>query len=130
MNKKLTWEVEKTSLVLKVTDGAKETTWKIRKTAKAEDLRGIFEEIEMALMGVTPTKWDGKAMLETSRTVGAEELAELQRYQGVQADSEEASRAAQAAQVAKLNIGAKWFEADDDDTYGVPIPDYDTGEIS
>lgn len=130
MTKKLTWEVDKTSLVLKVTDGAKETTWRIRKTSKAEDLRGMFEEIESALMGTELPRWTGKPMIERVRTVDDVELAELQRYQGVQADSEEASRAAQAAQVAKLNTGAKWFEADEDDTYGVPIPDYDTGEVS
>ena len=130
MTKKLTWEVEKTSLVLKVTDGAKETTWKIRKTMKAEDLRQVLEEMQLALWvpswePIQPTK----PMLESVRTVDAEELAELQRYQPVQAASEEASRAAQAARVRELNIGAKWFEADDDDTYGTPIPDYDTGEV-
>lgn len=133
MTKKLTWEVEKTSLVLKVTDGAKETTWKIRKTSKVEDLRGMFEEIESALMGTELPRWTGKPMfepwVEDARTVDAEELAELQRYQAVQADSEEASRAAQAARVRQLNIGAKWFETDDDETYGIPIPDYDAGEV-
>lgn len=130
MTKKLTWEVEKTSLVLRVTDGAKETTWKIRKTMKAEDLRQVLEEMQLALW---EPSWEPilatKPMLETARTVDEEELLELQRYQGVQASSEEASRAAQAARVRELNIGAKWFEADDDDTYGVPIPDYDTGEV-
>ena len=130
MSKKLTWEVEKTSLVLRVTDGAKETTWKIRKTAKADDLRQIFEEIQLALW--VPT-WepitDTKPMFEAVRTVDAEELAELQRYKAVQATSEEASRAAQAARVAQLNIGAKWFEAEDD-VYpfdSAQVQDYDTG---
>lgn len=130
MTKKLTWEVDKASLVLKVTDGAKETTWKIRKSTKNEDLRQILEEMQLALWipswePIEPTT----PMLERVRTVDAEELAELQRYKAVQADTEEASRAAQAARVRQLNIGAKWFEADDDDTYGIPIPDYDTGEV-
>lgn len=130
MTKKLTWEVDKTSLVLKVTDGAKETTWKLRKTTKTEDLRRMFEEIEMALLGAEqPKVWDFKPMLEAARTVDAEELAELQRYQGIQATSEEASRAAQAREVQRLNIGAKWFEADEDETYGIQIPDYDSGEV-
>lgn len=130
MTKKLTWEVDKTSLVLKVTDGAKVTTWRLRKTAKAEEHRVTFEEIEQALMGANLVpKWTGKPMIEGVRTVDAEELAELRWYQGVQAESEEASRAAQAREVARLNIGAKWFEADDDETYGIPIPDYDSGEV-
>lgn len=132
MTKKLTWEVEKTSLVLKITDGPKETTWKIRKTTKPEDLRQVLEEMQLALWEphmdnygpIQPTK----PMFEAVRTVDAEELAELQRYQHNET-SEEASRAAQAREVQRLNIGAKWFEADDDETYGIPIPDYDTGEV-
>jgi hypothetical protein len=130
VTKKLTWEVDKTSLVLKVTDGAKETTWKIRKTTRLEDIRVMLEEIQLALWD--PSGWHpeaAKPMLEEARTVDAEELAELQRYQPTRETTEEASRAAQAARVAKLNIGAKWFEADDDETYGIPIPDYDAGEV-
>jgi hypothetical protein len=143
MPKKLTWEVDKASLVLKVTDGAKETTWKLRKTSKIEDVSQVFEDIWVALQDtqtlgdlanrlipeLPAPVWDGRPMLETASTVDAEELAELQRYKAVQATSEEASRAAQAARVHQLNIGAKWFEADDDETYGIPIPDYDTGEV-
>ena len=132
MTKKLTWEVDKTSLVLKITDGPKETTWKIRKTTKPEVLRQTLEEMQLALWEphmdiwgpITPTK----PLLEADRTVDAEELAELQRYQHNET-SEESSRAAQAAYVDKLNINAKWFETDDDETYGIPIPDYDSGEV-
>lgn len=128
MTKKLTWEAEKASLVLKVTDGAKETIWKIRKNTDNEVLRQIFEELQLA-MWVSGWKmaeeepWAGMPMRETVRTVDDVELAEIQ------VDSERASRAAQAARVAQLNIGAKWFEADDDETYGIPIPDYDAGEV-
>lgn len=146
MSKRFTWEVEKTSLILRVTDGAKETTWKIRKNMKLEDVSQTLEDMWVALQGgktlgelaqelVPPVgaavPWDGRPMLEAVRTVDAEELAELQRYKTVQADSEEASRAAQAARVAQLNVGAKWFEAEDD-IYpfdSVQVPDYDTGEI-
>lgn len=132
MTKKLTWEVDKTSLVLKITDGPKETTWKIRKTTKPEVLRQTLEEMQLALWEphmdnygpIAPTK----PMLEAVRTVDAEELAELQRYHHNET-SEEASRAAQAREVQRLNIGAKWFETDDDETYGIPIPDYDAGEV-
>lgn len=132
MTKKLTWEVEKTSLVLKVTDGAKETTWKIRKTAKAEDLRTILEEMQLALWEPSSNKdWARIApntpMIENVRTVGAEELEELRRYNRYET-TEEASRAAQAAAVKQLEVGAKWFDVEDD-TYSMPIPDFDTGEI-
>lgn len=142
MTKKLTWEVDKTSLVLKVTDGAKETTWKLRKNMSLGDVSQAVEDIWLALQDtktvadladqlmphmdyeIVPTR----PMLEAVRTVDAEELAELQRYQHNET-SEEASRAAQAREVQRLNIGAKWFEADDDETYGIPIPDYDSGEV-
>ena len=132
MTKKLTWEVEKTSLVLKITDGPKETTWKIRKTTKPEDLRQVLEEMQLALWEphmdnygpIQPTR----PMFEAGYQLNPEVVAELQGYQYYET-SEEASRAAQAAEVRRLNIGAKWFETDDDETYGIPIPDYDSGEV-
>lgn len=132
MSKKLTWEVEKTSLVLKVTDGAKETTWKLRKTMKTEDVRTALEEMQLALWEPSSdNSWARVApntpMIENVRTVDAEELAELQRYKHYET-SEEESRAAQAAAVRALNISAKWFDTEDD-TYGMPIPDFDSGEI-
>lgn len=136
MTKKLTWEVEKTSLVLRITDGDRETKWVVRKSTTTEKLRGFLGEMLLELQESPEESYGDWAriapntpMIESVRTVDAEELAELQRYQAVQADSEEASRAAQAARVRQLNIGAKWFEADDDETYGIPIPDYDTGEV-
>lgn len=134
MAKKLTWEVEKTSLVLKVTDGAKETTWRIRKNQGSTVWIKIFSEVVGALgTFYEEPEWEPlaatKPLLETVRTVDAEELAELQGYRTIQADSEEASRAAQARQVAKLTRTAKWFEADEDDSYSLPIPDFDSGEI-
>jgi hypothetical protein len=132
LTKKLTWEVDKTSLVLKVTDGAKETTWKLRKNMKFDDLRTMLIEMVMEIdaseLRDWPVRQPTKPMLETAHTVDAEELAELQRYQHNET-SEEASRAAQAAEVRRLEIGAKWFDVDDDETYSIPIPDYDTGEV-
>jgi hypothetical protein len=134
VTKKLTWEVDKTSLVLKVTDGAKETTWKLRKNMKLEDIRIALEEMHAGLTDPVSagTGWARIApntpMFESARTVDAEELAELQRYRHYET-SEEESRAAQAAEVARLNISAKWFDVDDSETYGIPIPDYDTGEV-
>lgn len=132
MTKKLTWEADKTSLVLKVTDGAKETTWKLRKNMKAEDIRTALEEMQLALWEPTSNKdWARVApntpMIESVHTVDAEELAELQRYRRYET-SEEASRAAQAAAVKQLEVSAKWFDVEDD-TYAMPIPDFDTGEI-
>lgn len=129
MTKKLTWEVNKTSLVLRITDGDRKTEWVLRKSTSLDKLRGFLGEMLLELTEDPSVAWDGKPMLEASRTVDAEELEELQRYKAVQATSEEASRAAQAARVRQLNIGAKWFEADEDETYGIPIPDYDTGEV-
>jgi hypothetical protein len=129
--KKMTWEVDKTSLVLKVTGGPKETTWRIRKGINIVDLSQILEDVWLSLQ-------DDQTMLDLAQkllppveapTWDAEELAELDRYQPVQADSEEASRSAQAARVAQLSAGAKWWDADEEEGYGIPIPDYDSGEI-
>ena len=127
----MSWEVDKTSLVLKVTGGPKETTWRIRKSINIADLSQILEDVWLSLQ-------DDQTMLDLAQkllppvevpTWDAEELAELDRYQAVQADSEQASRDAQAARVAKLNAGAKWWDADEEEGYGIPIPDYDSGEI-
>lgn len=135
MTKKLTWEVEKTSLVLKITDGDRETKWVVRKSTTTEKLRGFLGEMLLELQESPEESYGDWAriapntpMIESVRTADAEELAELQRYNRYET-SEEASRAAQAAEVHRLNIGAKWFEAVDDETYGIPIPDYDTGEV-
>jgi hypothetical protein len=136
MTKKLTWEVDKTSLVLKVTDGAKETTWKLRKTSKLEDIRTMLEEMQLALWEpkADNTSWARIApntpMIESVRTVDAEELIELQRqYPGSHETSEEDSRAAQAETVAALQRNAGWMNVDEDEIYTVQIPDYDTGEV-
>jgi hypothetical protein len=132
MTKKLTWEVDKTSLVLKVTAGAKETTWKLRKNMGPQDYIVVFGQILESLLDnsapMTIGRAEYKPMIESVRTVDAEELAELQRYQHNET-SEEASRAAQAAEARRFEIGARWFEVDEDETYGIPIPDYDTGEV-
>lgn len=131
MSRKFTWEVDKTSLILRVTDGSKETTWKIRKNTPVADISQVLEDAWLSLQ-------DNKTMQDLANqllppveasTWDAEELAGLERYAPIQADSEEASRAAQAAYVAQLNRSAKWFDVDDDETYGLPIPDFDSGEI-
>lgn len=138
MTKKLTWEVEKTSLVLKVSDSGKTTTWTLRPKTQGNALAEILQQIASEVfdrgeydLERSQMTWEiepTRPMIESVRTVDAEELAELRRYQHNET-SEEASRAAQAREVQRLNIGAKWFEADDDESYGIPIPDYDTGEV-
>lgn len=140
MTKKLTWEVEKTSLVLKVSDSGKTTTWTLRPKTQGNALAEILQQIasevfergEYDLERAQDNSWARIApntpMIESVRTVDAEELEELQRYRHYET-TEEASRAAQAREVQRLNINAKWFETDDDETYGIPIPDYDSGEV-
>lgn len=130
MTKKFSWEVEKTSLTLRVADGAKETTWKIRKSSDSETLREVFEEIQLAL-------WEGKPMRETVRTVDEEELAAIQKAWeekssvSTEETSEEASMAALQAKVDALSTNAQWWDVEDDVyTTNLPLPDYDSGEIS
>jgi len=132
VTKKLTWEVDKPSLILKVAGGPKETTWKIRKNAPITDVSQILEDVWMSLQ-------DDKKLIDLAReltdTVDAEALSarmplgEVRAYEPVQADTEEASRAAQAARVAQLSASAQWWDADEEEGYGIPIPDYDSGEI-
>lgn len=139
MTKKLTWEVEKTSLVLRVSDSGKTTTWTLRPKTQGNALAEILQQIasevfdrgEHDLERAQDNSWARIApntpMIENVRTVDAEELAELQRYNRYET-TEEASRAAQAAAVKQLEVSAKWFDVEDD-TYAMPIPDFDTGEI-
>jgi hypothetical protein len=119
VSKKMSWAVDKTSLVLRLADGVKETTWKLRKTAKAEDLARVFGEIFDSLMDIKPYT----AAEEFYEPVAPSWVPE------VVDTGEEASRAAQAARVRQLNEGAKWWDADEEEGYGIPIPDYDSGEI-
>lgn len=134
MTKKLTWEVDKTSLVLRITDGDRETKWVVRKNTTTEKLRGFLSEMLLELQESPENEYGDWAriapntpMIESVRTVDAEELAELRRYNRYET-TEEASRAAQAAAVKQLEVSAKWFDVEDD-TYAMPIPDFDTGEI-
>lgn len=127
VTKKFTWEVDKTSLILRVTDGAKETTWKLRKNMSLGDISQTVEDIWLALQDTKTV-----AQLAEQLMPRMEELSDEHQewvYEPVQADSEEASRAAQAARVQQLNASAKWFAVDEDETYDFSIPDYDSGEI-
>lgn len=128
VTKKFSWEVDKTSLVLRVTDGSKETTWKMRKNIGLEEVSQITEDIWVALQD---TQTLGELANKLMPTVEERVTAwEEQSSTAVQADTEEASRAAQAARVAQLSIGAKWFEDDDEESaFVAKLPDYDTGEI-
>lgn len=122
VTKKFSWEVDKTSLILRVTDGDRKTEWIVRKGTSTDKLRGFLGEMMLELSDVDLSdKWivtDTPQRLVTNPEVFS-----------VDADSEEASRAAQAERVQQLNASAKWFEADEDETYGIPIPDFDSGEI-
>lgn len=128
MTKKFSWEVEKTSLILRVTDGAKETTWKLRKNRMPGEISQVMEDIWVALQDTGTLGELANRLMPT-----AEEREEAwldQSTTAVEADSEEASRAAQAARVKQLNQSAQWFNIDEaEESYGISIPDYDTGEI-
>jgi hypothetical protein len=127
--KKFSWEVDKTSLILRVTDGAKETTWKLRKNIGLEEVSQVTEDIWVALQDTqTLGELANKLMPSVEERVDA---WESQSSTAVQADTEEASRAAQAARVAQLNVGAKWWPEDEDEeaAFVAALPDYDAGEI-
>ena len=125
----MSWEADKASLVLKVTDGAKETTWRLRKNMGSAPLITIFNEVLNSLWETGPAPWEPKPLIELVRTVDDVELAELRE------DAEKASRAAQQAAVDKLSRGAIWWNNDDDLDEEImfskvaELPDYDSGEI-
>lgn len=104
---KFSWETPAGSLVLKITDGSKETKWTFRKTTKFEDLMTALEE----MVGTLSQRY----------TVGKPWPVEYNPYpdkeatwlEPVQATTEEDSKAALAAKAAKAQAGA-WFSAKDD----------------
>jgi len=110
--KKFSWEVDKTSLILRVTDGSKVTTWTVRKNTGNETLRTILEELQLAMwvpMHRMAQEEGFGYMHEEVRTVDAEELA------GLQADkvTEEMSKAALKAKAdAVAAKGGDWWQKD------------------
>jgi hypothetical protein len=119
MTKKFSWEVDKTSLVFRIEDGDRKTEWKIRKNVSQNKLAHTLNEMLNEVI-------DNPLPTHEQRV----EAWESQSSTAVQANTEEASRAAQAARVAELNIGAQWWDTEDD-VYltNFPIADYDAGEI-
>ena len=136
---KFSWEpLDGGSLLLKVADGDRETTWKITKRTPVTRVRNILWEMESALDELTyermpginarPTDAEnrlvfGEPLRELVRTVDDVELAELRE------DAEKASRAAQQAKVDELTRRAQWWDNDDEDMFVAELPDYDSGEI-
>jgi hypothetical protein len=117
--KKFSWEVDKTSLILRIEDGDRKTEWKIRKNVDEVKLSYTLNEMLNEVLGNQPVTHE-------ARVAAWEE----QSSTAVQANTEEASRAAQAARVAQLMSTAKWYEDDDEESMFVAaLPDYDAGEI-
>lgn len=127
MTSKFSWEpLDRGSLLLRIKDGAKETSWTIRKTTTVVELYQTFRELaDMLDDGLYPTTRAVKPLREPVRTVDDVELAEIRE------DAEKASRAAQQAKVDELSRKAQWWDddEDEDDMFVANLPDYDSGEI-
>lgn len=120
---KFSWEpLDRGSLLLRITDGDRETTWKVRKNTTTEKLQEVFTEMLFELGSDASKVWDYPPMVESVRTVDAEELAELRGTPG-QATTEEASKAALAAKAASVSAagGNFWrnFKDTDDRVYEI-----------
>ena len=121
----MSWEADKASLVLKVTDGAKETTWRLRKNMGSAPLITIFNEVLNSLWETGPAPWEPKPLRELVRTV-----EDVPLYEPADT-SEKASMAALKAKADALSTNAQWWDNDDDDDdmFVQQLPDYDSGEI-
>jgi hypothetical protein len=129
---KFSWELlDSGSLLLRIADGDRETTWKITKRTPITRVRNIFWEMESALDELTYERIPGMNARPTQTELDAlTESWEAQSTTAVQADTEEASRAAQAARAAQLSATAQWWNNDDEESMFVAaLPDYDAGEI-
>lgn len=88
---KFTWELPDSNLLLKVSNGDRETTWRIKKNCGMSDLYTIFTEvasvIDEALLDYSDVRmqkfsenigpdvgWPGESMVEQCRTVDEDEL--------------------------------------------------------
>jgi len=82
---KFSWEpLDGGSLLLRVTDGDKTTTWTVKPRQQNNTICNMLQEVASALWDradwdLEKNRWDGVPMIETVRTVDAEELAELQQ---------------------------------------------------
>lgn len=127
MTSKFSWEpLDGGSLLLKVADGDRETTWKITKRTSTNRISAVMYEVSAALYARKEYMQEQpKPLRELVRTVDDVEMAELRE------DAEKASRAAQQAAVDKLSRKAQWWDNDDDedDAFVAQLPDYDSGEI-
>ncbi|HET7640130.1 MAG TPA: hypothetical protein VFK47_15495 [Ktedonobacteraceae bacterium] len=114
MTKKFSWEVDKTSLILRVTDGAKETTWTLRKNTPGGVLLRIFEELQMAMWSTEPVHPTIPAALAEealSQPPRRSESFDMDEPAGpVVAGSEEESKAILQAQADAAKVDGKWFE--------------------
>jgi len=114
---KFSWEpLDGGSLLLRVTDGDKTTTWTVKPRQQNNTICNMLQEVASALWDradwdLEKNRWDGVPMIETVRTVDAEELAELQQKKPI---TEEESRQALAAKAAKVLANANWFDREDD----------------
>ncbi len=115
---KFTWEpLAGGSLLLRISNESRETTWRIKKTAKIEDVQRIFEEIVGTLALKTPQlakPWD--------KDYRPEILGESVWLSDIDsATTEEESKAALAAKADGLRLGANWFNAGPDDASDLPF---------
>lgn len=130
MTKKFSWEVDKTSLVLRVEDGDRKTEWKIRKSTNHETLYQIFGELQVAVDDHEYTAHLTPVHDAVIRGTDAQDRWEAFTEPVRQAQTEEESMAALAALAASKSVNAKWWDNDDEESAFVAmLPDYDSGEI-
>lgn len=109
VTKKFSWEVIKTSLTLRVTDGPKEITWIIRKNTDNEALRQIFEEVQLA-MWLPRHRWSEEEEYGMQDIEGFEDAKQPRLVDEV---TEEMSKAALKAKADAVSAkGGAWWQKD------------------
>lgn len=125
--KKFSWEpLDRGSLLLRITAGDKDTTWKIRKATKIEDLYETFSEIALILGDdVQPIGWQsetGRIPQNPTRIVDPDSPEDAQDHweaflSNSHAVTEEESLQALADKVAGVTLSGegKWWKGDAED---------------
>lgn len=112
MKPKFSWEPSQGSLLLKVTNGDRETTWRVKKNAGMSDLYTIFQEVASAIddtLYVRTPKVDIETILYDD-----DKLKDWLNSQS-ETTTEEESRQALAAKAASVTLSSSnWFGSEDD----------------
>lgn len=130
---KFSWEsLDNGSLLLRVTDGDHESTWKLTKRTSVDRVYSMLWEIQSTIDEQRYERVPGvNARLTEAELEASQKAWEERSNTSVPANTEEASMAALRAKADAVSVGAKWWDSEEEEQpFVAALPDYDTGEIS